>query len=109
MVGNGDQGPDKNRIDALIQEWQPDVLVVGLPLLADGHASELDAPVRAFAAMLESYGRPVELVDERLSSREAEQQLIEARQIGRRGRIQKADIDAASAVMIAERYLARHV
>ena len=106
-VSNGESGPDHARIAALIGEWRPDGLVVGLPLHADGSASEMDAPVRDFAADLERYDLPVELVDERHTSQEAEAQLKQARQQGSRGRIRKEDIDAAAAVMIAERYLAQ--
>jgi len=46
-------------------------------------------------------------MDERYSSLEAEAALKNARAAGTRGRITKDDIDAAAAVMIAERYLAR--
>ena len=106
VVMNGDGGPDHEHIKRLIGEWQPGRLIVGLPLNADGSEGEIVAPVRAFAAELERYALPVELCDEHLSSREAEQTLIRARQTGSRGRIQKSDIDAAAAVVIAERYLA---
>jgi RNase H-fold protein (predicted Holliday junction resolvase) len=50
---------------------------------------------------------PIETMDERYSSVEAESTLKNARAAGTRGRIRKEDIDAAAAVMIAERYLAR--
>jgi RNase H-fold protein (predicted Holliday junction resolvase) len=48
---------------------------------------------------------PVETIDERYSSIEAERALKDARQKGSRGRISKEDVDAAAAVMIAERFL----
>ncbi|MEO1202542.1 MAG: Holliday junction resolvase RuvX [Pseudomonadota bacterium] len=106
IVSNRDAGPDHDRIAALIEEWLPGRLIVGLPLNADGSDSDIVAAVRAFAVDLERYALPIELVDERLSSHEAEQTLIRARQSGSRGQIRKADIDAAAAVVIAERYLA---
>ncbi len=105
-VANGDAGPDYERITALVREWRPDGLVVGLPLHADGSPSEMERPVRDFAASLGRYQLPVELVDERHSSQEAEAHLKQARQQGSRGRIRKEDVDAAAAVMIAERHLA---
>lgn len=105
-VSNGESGPDHARISALIREWRPDGLVVGLPLHADGSASDMGEPVREFAVSLEAFGLPVELVDERHTSQEAEAHLKQARQQGSRGRIRKQDIDAAAAVMIAERHLA---
>ena len=105
-VANSADGPDFARIGALIDEWRPGLLVLGLPLNADGSEGEMVASVREFAAQLERYALPVAYCDERLSSREAEQTLVRARQAGSRGRIQKTDIDAAAAVVIAERYLA---
>ncbi len=93
-------------IDRLVDEWRPDRLVVGMPLNPDGSPGDLDGPVRAFIEALARYDLPVATTDERYSSIEAERVLKEARADGRRGRIDKASIDAAAAVFIAERYLA---
>lgn len=93
-------------IDRLVDEWRPDRLVVGMPLNLDGSPGDLDGPVRAFIEALARYDLPVATTDERYSSIEAERVLKEARADGRRGRIDKASIDAAAAVFIAERYLA---
>jgi len=106
VVSNGESGVDRSRVDALIREWRPDVLVVGLPQRADGTDSEVTAAVRAFAASLSDYGKPVQFIDERHTSTEAEAGLKRLRAAGARGRIEKADIDAAAAVAIAERFLA---
>jgi putative Holliday junction resolvase len=106
VVRNSESGPDESRIEALIREWRPSRLVVGLPLHADGSEGDIAREVRAFAKSLERFELPVETCDERLSSHEAEQALVRARQAGSRGRIRKSDIDAAAAVVIAERYLA---
>ena len=108
IVANGEQGPDQDRIAELIGEWRPERLVVGLPLNADGSEGAIVDDVRAFADVLGRHGLPVDTCDEHLSSKEAEQALVRARQAGSRGRIRKADIDAAAAVVIAERYLASH-
>ena len=35
--------PDWQKVEALIKEWQPDAIVVGLPLNMDGSASEMSA------------------------------------------------------------------
>ena len=93
-------------IDRFVHEWRPDLLVVGLPVLPDGSASDMLVPVQAFIKALGRYGLPVETADERYTSLEAERLLKAARREGRRGRIQKASIDAAAAVLIAERFLA---
>lgn len=97
---------DIDAIAAHVREWQPNRLVVGLPLMPDGSDSEMLAPVQRFAKLLERFGLPVETTDERYTSTEAERLLKTARADGRRGRIDKATIDSASAVLIAERFLA---
>jgi len=106
-IANGDAGVDHNRISQLIAEWQPSRLIVGMPLHADGSPSEMTKTVDAFVAELAQYELPVETIDERFTSLEAERTLKNARRQGSRGRITKADIDAAAAVCIAERYLAQ--
>ncbi len=107
VVRNSDTGPDHERIAELIEEWRPSTLVVGMPYHADGSDSEIQAPVRAFIASLAPYGLPVETIDERYTSLEAQRVLKSARESGTRGRLSKADIDSAAAVMIAERFLSQ--
>jgi len=106
VIANRDGGIDHERIAALVREWQPTGLVVGMPFHADGSDSEIQVPVKAFVGELARYGLPVATVDERYTSIEAERVLKDARQAGTRGRISKEMIDAAAAVFIAERYLA---
>ena len=106
IVDNGERGPDNARIEALVKEWRPNGIVVGMPLHADGSPGDLAPTIRGFMRDLERFGVPVTEIDERHTSQEAEAALIRARQAGSKGRISKSDIDAAAAVMIAERYLA---
>lgn len=106
-VANRDAGIDHDHIAALIREWHPAALVVGMPAHADGSPSSLAEPVAAFIGELGRYGLPVETVDERYTSIEAERVLKQARRQGSRGRIDRETIDSAAAVFIAERYLAR--
>ena len=105
VVANHDDGVDHVRIAALIREWQPTALVVGMPAHADGSPSDMQGPVNAFIAELARYELPVETVDERYTSIEAQRVLKDARSQGTRGRISKEMIDSAAAVFIAERYL----
>lgn len=105
-IANSESGVDRDAIAALIREWRPTLLVVGMPMHADGSPSDLQKPVEAFIEELRSFGLPVESVDERYTSVEAERVLKEARASGSRGRITKEEIDSAAAVFIAERYLA---
>jgi putative pre-16S rRNA nuclease len=106
-VRNGEGGPDWQGIGAVIKEWRPTRLVVGLPLHADGSLSEMSGHVRQFVAGLARFEVPVEQVDERYSSLEAREWLKAKRQAGLRGRIDKEAIDSTAAVLIAERWLNR--
>ncbi len=105
VVANSDAGVDHQKIAAIIDEWRPARIVVGMPLHADGSRSHIAAAVEAFIAELDCYELPIETVDERYTSLEAEQALKLARQAGTRGRISKEMIDSAAAVFIAERFL----
>ena len=105
VIANRDSGIDFEHIDSLVNEWRPTELVVGMPAHTDGSASEIQVPVRAFMKRLARYGLPVNSVDERYTSVEAENVLRDARAAGNRGRISKEEIDSAAAVFIAERYL----
>jgi putative Holliday junction resolvase len=95
-------------IDKVCADLQPSRLIVGLPLNMDGTPTALTNAARAFAAELATRCRkPVTLVDERLSSREAEAELRDARASGlKRGRTTHADIDKVAARILLERWFA---
>jgi putative Holliday junction resolvase len=103
-VGSG--GPRWEVIDALLREWQPALIVIGLPYNVDGSDSAMTLDAREFATeVARRYPLQVALVDERYSSREAEARLKSARESGlRRRRVAKADVDAAAACVILERW-----
>ena len=68
--------PDWDQLARLIREWEPSVLVVGLPLNMDGSASDMSERAARFARRLNGrFQLPVETVDERLSTFEAKQHL----------------------------------
>lgn len=106
-----DTGPEWPRIDEFVAAWRPEALVVGLPQHLDERAGEhaLAAPVTAFAAELgRRYALPVHLIDEHLSSHEAQQR---AAQHGRRpppqSRAAKEEVDRVAAQVILESWLAQ--
>ena len=105
---NGPSGPDWPRISRWVDDWQPDRLIVGLPLHADGTPSELSEDTLGFINELARFGRPIESVDERYTSLEAREILKRERASGRRGRIDKETIDATAAMLIAERWLSQN-
>lgn len=64
------------RIEALLKQWQPVLLVVGLPVHMDGTEHAMTATARRFAHRLEGRFRlPVTLADERLTSAAAAEHL----------------------------------
>lgn len=89
-------------IAKLIREWQPVRLVVGLPLALDGSEHAMSARCRRFANQLAGrFGLPVTLIDERLTSSEADAQLREA---GLDWRARKERVDALAAQHILQDY-----
>ncbi len=102
-----DRRPDWNRLDALLREWQPEALVVGLPLTRDGGEQAMTRNARRFAAALgERSQLPVHLQDERHSSQEAARRFAHARAAGTRRRRDAEKLDAMAAVVIVESWLA---
>lgn len=95
IVTRRDGRPDWPTIERLVEDWEPDRLLVGLPAYRDGAAHPLEAAVARFARQLSGrFGLAVETVDERLSSREAA------------GRLQSgAGLDAVAAEVILETWM----
>jgi len=90
------------RIAALIEAWQARELVAGLPLNMDGTEHDLSRRARRFANQLQGRFRlPVALVDERLTSFDADLRLREA---GVRGRSRRGLDDAVAAQQILQDY-----
>jgi len=93
-------------IAALVEEWRPAQLVVGLPLGLEGNRHDLTRRAERFARQLEGRFRvPVALVDERLSSAEAEDRLRAAGRGGRRG---KHLVHPVAAQVILQDFFDRH-
>jgi putative Holliday junction resolvase len=105
-ISNGPSGPDWAALRKIIDDLRPARLAVGEPYNADGTESPLTGTARQFAAELKQRcSLPVDLVDERWSSQDAEERLRDARASGLRTRRVKAgDVDAAAAAVILERW-----
>jgi len=87
--------------------WEVTRVVVGLPLNMDGSRGPAADEAETFAAELASRGGlPVELVDERLSSAQAERVLIEAG-VSRSRRRRRGLVDRGAAVLLLDTYLRR--
>ncbi|BBR57497.1 Holliday junction resolvase RuvX [Klebsiella sp. WP4-W18-ESBL-05] len=97
-----DGTPDWNIIARLLKEWQPETVIVGLPLNMDGTEQPLTARARNFANKIHGrFGVPITLHDERLSTVEARAGLFEH---GGFRALNKSSVDSASAVVILESY-----
>lgn len=98
--------PNWEELAQLIQQWQPDAFVVGLPLNMDGTTSEMSLRAKKFANRLEGrYHRAAFTHDERLSSFEAKGRVIAqggSRDFG------KHSVDGLAAQIILESWMAEH-
>ena len=91
------------RINELVIEWAVTDIVVGLPLHMDGQESPSSKKARVFAEKLQALtGRTVHVWDERLTTDEARQQLI---QEGKTRKKLKEAVDARSAQIILRSFL----
>lgn len=98
--------PDWSRVEALIKEWQPDALIVGLPLNMDGTPSEMSARAEKFARRLNGrFGLPAYTQDERLTTFEAKGQRLAE---GQRGSWSQRPVDALAAALLLESWLGEH-
>jgi putative Holliday junction resolvase len=105
-IANDAAGPRWDGVAAVLRDWQPALIVVGLPYNADDSEGAMARAARGFAREVETrYALEVHLIDERYSSLEAQARLRAQRESGtRKRRIAKADVDAAAACIILERW-----
>ena len=88
-------------IEKLLDEWQPQLFIVGLPLNMRGEAQEITRRALRFARQLEGrFHIPTRLVDERLTTREAYLIAIENER-----KKSKTEIDCLAAALITESWL----
>jgi putative Holliday junction resolvase len=99
--------PDWQKVEALIKEWQPDAIVVGLPLNMDGTKSEMSERAEKFARRLNGrFNLPVHTHDERLTTFEAKgQRLVQ----GQRGGYRDNPVDALAAALLLEGWLEQNL
>jgi putative Holliday junction resolvase len=94
----------RSRLLAVIEEQEPELVIVGYPLLMDGTRGERCEAVDAFVRLLTGWsGLPVVRTDERLTSVEAERIGMEA---GRSERQTRAGglVDRAAAVLLLQNW-----
>lgn len=105
--------PNAHQVDwpaiaALIDEWKPSAIVVGWPILDDGTPYPVAEYIERFARRLHGrYELPVFLVDERLSSENAELRLLSDPKKRRAYRRAPERLDAEAAAVILETYFSQ--
>ncbi len=101
-----DGKPNWDEVQQLVRQWQAECLVVGLPLREDGESQENTHLARRFGNQLAGRtGLVVHWVDERFTSRSAEQRRRELRRAGAIGRNSSRHDDAVAAQLILEHWL----
>ena len=92
---------DWKSIKRLLDDWQPQKLVVGLPLSMVGQDQEMTAGAKRFGRQLEGrFGIETTMIDERLTTREAYQIAVETQSSKT-----KQEIDSLSAALITESWM----
>lgn len=107
LVRRAGKRPPWAEIKRLVEENEVTELVVGLPLTLAGEESEWTRSVRGFGEQLgRRTGLPVRMVDERLTSVEAEQ-AVRSSGLRRKQRESKERVDATAAALILQSFLSR--
>jgi putative Holliday junction resolvase len=106
-VAAQDGRPDWPALDRLIADWRPAAIVAGVPYNARGGETRLATAALRFADELgDRYGIEVYRVDERLTSREAEDSFRELRRSGAKAkRVRRGEIDREAARLLLLQWL----
>jgi len=101
---NAKQGvPPWDTLAKLLKTWQPDALIVGIPLNMDGTKQPLtDAAERFADSLKERFNLPVFGIDERLSTKDARERLFTE---GGYKALQNGQVDSMAAQLILENWL----
>lgn len=106
IVKASDGIPNWDNLHSLIDEWQPNLLLVGLPLNMDGSESDLSKLARKFARRLQGRtGLETLMVDERLTSHNIKSSIREQDLNANGSRTDLSKIDHLAAALILQSWL----
>jgi putative Holliday junction resolvase len=95
--------PNWNLVEQVINEWKPDLVVVGLPLNMDGSEQPITQRAKKFANRLNGrFGVKITLQDERLTTASAREFIFSH---GGYKALDKGKIDSVSAALILESWM----
>jgi putative Holliday junction resolvase len=99
--------PDWNTVEKLVEVWQPDVFIVGMPFNMDGSDNKMTARTQKFTQRLSGrFNIPCYSMDERLSSREARDIRKTMAEAHGKSYNDRDDIDSIAAQLILENWFA---
>ncbi len=95
--------PNWEELSKILKKWQPNALVVGIPLNMDGSEQKISASARQFATELQKrFSLPVFETDERLTTKDAKERLFAE---GGFKALQDGQVDAVAAQLILQNWL----
>ena len=95
--------PNWKTVENVIKEWQPDLVIVGLPLNMDGSEQAITQRAKKFGNRLNGrFGVKVSFQDERLTTASAKEFIFER---GGFKALDKGKIDSVSAALILESWM----
>jgi putative Holliday junction resolvase len=98
--------PNWDDVKAMLNEWKPNLILVGLPLNMDGSESELSRLARKFARRLQGrFNVDALMVDERLTSQDAKSSLRDSSSNREGNKIDLTKIDHLAAALILQSWL----
>lgn len=99
--------PHWDAVEHLIKKWQPDAIVVGIPLNMDGTEQPISHDARQFAASLrEKFTIIVYEIDERLTTKDARERLFNQ---GGFKALQDGQVDQVAAQLILQNWFAENL
>lgn len=94
--------PEWHELDKIIKQWRPSDIIVGLPIDAKDQETKITEEARDFAQKIElRYKKPVHLISETFSTREARWRLEEVQNKSNR----HLKVDAFAACVILETWM----
>ncbi len=95
--------PNWQQLESIINQWQPDLFVVGHPINMDTSDNDITVRARKFANRLHGrFHKPIQLIDERLSTFTAKEHIAKATGTKRAIDSNDAKIDSVAAALILE-------
>ena len=105
-IKNLEGAPNWPKIKTFIDEWQPEALIVGLPLNMDSTEQNITKLAKIFAKQLaKKFKLPAFLMDERLSTAAARSEIFEQ---GGYKALQEKEVDAHAAKIILESWISEN-